>query len=71
MPADSDNYGALIDEARRLGGHRTRKAAVNAALREYVQHRQQAEIVKLFGTVEYWPDYNYKALRRKRRTREA
>jgi hypothetical protein len=58
---------ALIEEARKAGGHRTKKAAVTAALEEYVKRRQQAEIIKLFGTVEYWPDYDYKALRRKKR----
>ena len=67
MPRDYDSYDALLDEARRLGGHRTKKAAVTAALREYVKRRQQVEIIKLFGTVEYWPDYDYKALRRKKR----
>jgi hypothetical protein len=67
MTADLDIHDALVDEARRLGGHRTKKAAVTAALREYVRRRQQVEIIKLFGTVEYWPDYDYKVLRRKRR----
>jgi hypothetical protein len=60
-------HDALVDEARRLGGHRTKKAAVTAALCEYIKRRKQAEIIKLFGTVEYWCDYDYKALRRKNR----
>ena len=67
MTANLDIHEALVDEARRLGAHRTKKAAVTAALREYVKRRQQVEIIKLFGTVEYWPDYDYKALRRKKR----
>jgi hypothetical protein len=67
MTANLDIHDALVDEARRLGRHRTKKAAVTAALREYVKRRQQVEIIKLFGTVEYWPDYDYKALRRKKR----
>lgn len=58
----------LIEEARKIGGHKTKKEAVNAALAEYVQRRKQMEIVELFGTIDYDPKYDYKAERwRKRR----
>jgi len=56
---------ALIEEAKEAGRHKTKKAAVTAALREYVQRRQQLEILDLFGTVDFDPSYDYKALRRK------
>jgi Arc/MetJ family transcription regulator len=55
-----------LDEAKRLGGHKTKKAAVNAALDDYVRRLRQREIVKLFGTVDYYDDYDYKALRKRR-----
>jgi hypothetical protein len=59
---------SLIEEARKVGGHRTKKEAVTAALAEYVRRRKQMEIVKLFGTIDYDPTYDYKAERgRKRR----
>src|SRR5271166_2458076 len=51
----------LIEEARNLGGHKTKKDAVNAALAEYVRRHKQMEIVKLFGTIDYDPKYDYKA----------
>ena len=51
----------LIQEVVKLGGFQTKKAAVTQALLEYVQRHKQAEIIKLFGTVEYEEDYNYKA----------
>lgn len=54
---------ALIEQARVAGGHRTKKEAVTAALREYVRHRQQTDILRLFGTVAFDPDYDYKAER--------
>lgn len=54
----------LIDEARRFGHHRTKKAAVTAALQEYVQRRKQQKILNLTGRVDYDPDYDYKALRK-------
>jgi hypothetical protein len=59
---------SLIEEARKVGGHRTKKEAVTAALAEYVRRRKQMEIVKLFGTIDYDPTYDDKAERgRKRR----
>jgi len=54
----------LIDEARLVGKHLTKKAAVTAALEEYVQRRKQLEILNLFGTVEFDPDYDYRKNRR-------
>ena len=57
----------LIEQARSAGGHKTKKEAVTAALAEYVQRRKQQEVIKLFGTIDYDPDYDYKALRRLKR----
>ena len=56
----------LIDAARRAGKHKTKKAAVTAALEEYVQRHDQMRITELFGKVDYYADYDYKALRRRR-----
>ncbi len=56
----------LLEEARIVGKHATKKAVVNEALAEYIQRRKQAEIVGLFHAVDYDPDYDYKALRQKR-----
>jgi Arc/MetJ family transcription regulator len=50
----------LIQEALLLGGHRTKRAVVEEALREYVQRRKQLKILELFGTIEYDPEYDYK-----------
>ena len=57
--------GRLLEEARVIGGLRTKKATVNEALREFIQHRKQGRIVELFGSVEYAPDYDYKKQRRR------
>ncbi len=59
---------ALIDEARRVGAHKTKKEAVTAALEEYVRRRKRLRILDLAGTIEYRGDYDYKRLRRKRRS---
>ena len=57
----------LIEEARRLGEHKTKKQAVTSALEEYIQHRRQLRIMEAFGTVDFDPEYDYKAERRKKR----
>ena len=50
----------LIREAQEAGGHRTKKAAVTAALEEYVQRRKQLELQTLFGTVDYDKGYDHR-----------
>ena len=55
----------LIEEARQVGGHRTKKAAVTEALQEYIRRRRQLEITGLFGQIDYDPRYDYKAQRRR------
>jgi Arc/MetJ family transcription regulator len=53
----------LIDEARRVGRHSTKKAAVTAALNEYIARRKQVEILKLRGTIDYDPTFDYRKVR--------
>jgi hypothetical protein len=55
----------LLEEARILGKHATKKAVVNEALAEYIQRRKQAGIINLFNKVEYQTDYDYKVQRKK------
>ena len=56
----------LLHEALLLGGHRTKKATINAALKEYVQRRQQIRALALFGKINFDPAYDYKKLRKLR-----
>jgi len=65
MPTNLALDDRLIEKARRIGGWRTKKEAVTAALREYIKRRQQRRIVELFGTVPFDPDYDYKAERKR------
>ena len=57
----------LIEEARQIGHHGTKKEAVTAALDEYIRRRKQMQILDLFGTVDYHEDYDFKANRRRDR----
>ena len=55
----------LIQETINPGGFKTKRAAVTTALQEYVQRHKQAEIIKLFGTMDYDDDCDYKAGRKR------
>ena len=61
----------LIEEARRSGGHKTKKEAVTAALDEYVRKRKQIRILNAFGTVAFDPTFDYKAERTRGSRRSA
>jgi len=54
----------LIDEARRIGGHATKKEAVTAALDEYIRRRKQLDLLNHFGTIDFDPEYDYKKNRK-------
>jgi len=58
----------LINEAKKLGRHRTKKETVTAALDEYIRRRKQQQILSLFGTIEYDPAYDHKRERRSKRS---
>ena len=66
MPTNLALDDKLIREALKVGGHRTKREAVNEALREYVQHRKRLRALEAFGTVTMDSRYDYKRLRRKR-----
>jgi Arc/MetJ family transcription regulator len=57
----------LLEEAQKLGRHRTKRETVNAALDEYIQRRKQQRILSLFGSIEYDENHDYKRERRVKR----
>ncbi len=63
MPTNLALNDSLIQEAVRVGHHRTKKEAVTAALEEYVQARTRREILDWVGKVDYYDDYDPKRLR--------
>ena len=67
MPTNLALDDKLIEEARRVGGHKSKKSAVTAALEEYVRRHKQLEIIKSFGTIDFDPGYDYKAERKSKR----
>jgi len=57
---------SLLEEARRVGGQKTKKATVTEALSEYIARRKQQRVLELFGKIDVDPAYDYKAQRRRR-----
>jgi Arc/MetJ family transcription regulator len=67
MPTNLAIDDKLIETARQVGHHKTKKEAVTAALSQYIARHKQLEILSMFGTIDFDPKYDYKAERRKRR----
>jgi Arc/MetJ family transcription regulator len=68
MPTNLAIDDRLIEQAQKLGRHKTKKDTVNAALDEYIRRRKQAALVSLFGTIEYDSSHDYKRERAKKRS---
>jgi hypothetical protein len=66
MPTNLAIDDDLMEEALRIGGHKTKKATVTEALQEYIRRRKQANVIDLFGTIEVDPKYDYKKQRRRK-----
>ena len=64
MATNLDLDDKLIEAARRLGGHRTKRDAVTRALEEYVRWLRQQAVVSEFGKIDYDPKFDYKKQRR-------
>jgi hypothetical protein len=56
----------LLDEAVKVGGETTKKAAVTRALEEYIARRKQKNLLDLMGKLEWEDSYDYKVERSRR-----
>jgi Arc/MetJ family transcription regulator len=65
MPTNLAIDDELLAEALRLGGRRTKRETVNEALAEYVRRRKRRNFVKLFGTIDFRADWDYKKARQR------
>ena len=65
MATNLDINPNLIEQARRIGRHKSKKEAVTEALNEYIRSRRQMRIFELAGKIDFDPDYDYKKARRR------
>jgi Arc/MetJ family transcription regulator len=56
----------LINEALKVSGERTKKAAVTRALEEFIARRKQKHLLDLMGKLEWDNSYDYKNERSRR-----
>ena len=66
MATNLDLDPELVNRALRVSGERTKKGAVTKALREFIARREQKALLRLFGKLEWDPDYDYKRERSRR-----
>jgi Arc/MetJ family transcription regulator len=64
MPTNLALDDELIDAAKELGQHRSKKEAVTVALEEYIQRLKQQAVIGAFGTIDYDKKYDYKRHRK-------
>ena len=65
MPTNLAIDDDLLREALKVGGKRTKRETVNEALAEYIRRRRRRHFAKLFGTIDFREDWDYKASRRR------
>jgi hypothetical protein len=56
----------LLEQAVKIGGERTKKAAVTRALEEYIARRKQKHLLELMGKLEWDASFDYKIERSRR-----
>jgi Arc/MetJ family transcription regulator len=65
MPTNLAIDDELLEQAKKIGKHKTKKAVVTEALEEYIKRRKQIEVTNVFGAIDYDESYNYKQQRKK------
>ena len=63
MATNLDLDPELLNRALAVSGENTKKAAVTLALEEFIARREQRKILEMFRSLEWDPDYDYKAER--------
>ena len=56
MRTNIDIDDALMAEAMKASGKKTKKAVVEAALTELIRRKRQRDVLKSFGTIEWVGD---------------
>ena len=54
---------ALVEEAIRLSGMKTKKAVIALALKEFVSNKKRLNLLDISGKISFDKDYDYKKLR--------
>jgi len=66
MPSNLAIDDRLLEKAKRIYRHRTKRETVNSALEQYILHAERLRLLDLFGKIDFREDWDYKAERKKR-----
>ena len=58
--------GDYLSEAKKLGGFKTKRETLEAALKHFIDYQKRLKVLDALGTIDFVPTYNTKAERRKR-----
>jgi hypothetical protein len=50
----------LIEPALAVSGEKSKRAAVTKALQEFIARREQRQLIGLFGSLDWDPEYDHK-----------
>jgi Arc/MetJ family transcription regulator len=53
----------LLEEVYQIGNFKSKKEAVNVALKEYIQRHRQKDMLKFLNKVDFDKNYDYKKAR--------
>jgi len=56
----------LLNMAMKIGRMRTKRETVNSALKEFIERRQQRNILGIKGKIDFRADWDYKKGRKSR-----
>lgn len=69
MPTNLALDDRLIEEALKIGHHKTKREAVTVALVTYIKFLKQKDILNIFGKIPFDKDYDYKKNRARKNPR--
>ncbi len=55
----------LLDKVCQIGKFKTKREAVNTALKEYIQKHKQKDMLKYLNSVDFDSKYDYKEARKR------
>jgi Arc/MetJ family transcription regulator len=61
MASNLDLDADLLEQALKVSGERTKKAAVTKALEEFVARRNQSKLLDLMQSLEWDSEFDYKS----------
>ena len=66
MRTNIDIDDALLEQAFKFSGAKTKKELIHQALKEFVENRRRLNLSELEGKIEFAEGYDYKSMRERK-----